>query len=184
MICEVVEAKLAKHFLIFFFRLGSTVFKAYVKIFQTLSWYTFFVWTVLSLSVPFFDSRALRLLIEDQQLWNNYIKDYGTFVLCQFTNTCVPDSLLAALHTAYIKYADIEDLLDRNAFFGKIMSLLNKKKYQEARQHFLQELNPGKVDLHSHVKDYFPLIAKLTWIKFTYEQKNPIMCAIYKEIPR
>ncbi|KAB5517142.1 hypothetical protein PHYPO_G00186000 [Pangasianodon hypophthalmus] len=121
--------------------------------------------------------RLLRSLIEDPF---PYIKDPSA--LGQFTNTCVLDSLLAALHTAYIKFPNIKEILNRNDFFTEVMSLLKEKRYIKTRIVCVQELNLGKVDLYGNVKDYFPLIAKLKYAEITFKQKLP-NDAIYKEIP-
>lgn len=116
---------------------------------------------------PFFYSR-LKLLI------NNafpYIKDCSK--VHKFYNTCVPDSFLAALHTSYLKYSKIEALLKSDDHLRKVMSLFNEKKYNEARELFVNKLNPSTDDLHSNVKDYFPLIDQLVRAKILFTDEPP-----------
>ncbi|KAF5893758.1 uncharacterized protein DAT39_016538, partial [Clarias magur] len=112
-----------------------------------------------------------------------YIKAGGPSDLCQFINTGVLDSLLAALHTSCIKYPNIEYLLHSNDFFARIRLMLNKKKYIKTRTLCVEELNLGKVDLYGNVKDYFPLISKLACAEITYKENAPNYMDIYKEIP-
>lgn len=58
------------------------------------------------------------------------------------------------------------------------MSLVNEEMCKEARERFVKELNPGGNDLHSNVKDYFPLIAQLVRAKIPFKEKPPSDCAI------
>ncbi|KAM9495809.1 uncharacterized protein Hap1MRO34_020869 isoform 2-T2 [Clarias gariepinus] len=122
----------------------------------------------------------LQMLIEDPF---PYIKAGGPSDLCQLTNTCVLDSLLAAFHTSCMKYPNIDSLLHSNDFFAKVRSLLNKKIYIKTRNLCVEELNLGKLDLYGNVKDYFPLISKLACAEITYRKNAPKDLAIYKEIP-
>ncbi|KAM9495813.1 uncharacterized protein Hap1MRO34_020909 [Clarias gariepinus] len=119
------------------------------------------------------ETKRLLMLIEDP-----YIKAAGPF-----TNTCVLDSLLAALHTTYILYPNIEDLMDKNDFFRTVMSLLKDKKYIETRDLCVKGTNLGKVNLKGNIRDYFPLFAKLPCEEIPYKQTLPKDNAIYKEIP-
>ncbi|XP_060769920.1 uncharacterized protein LOC132881464 isoform X1 [Neoarius graeffei] len=122
--------------------------------------------------------RLLKLLIDDPFPYIKWTSDSYPFI-----NTCVLDSLLAALQTTYMKYTNIENLLNCNDFFRKIMILLKEKKYNDARHLCVKELSPGKVDLYGHVKEYFPLFAKLACAEITYNQNPPNDGANYKEIP-
>ncbi|KAF7694261.1 uncharacterized protein LOC124401213 [Silurus meridionalis] len=122
--------------------------------------------------------RRLQLLIENPF---PYIKSGGPAELCQFTNTCVVDSLLAALHTTSIISSDLKDLFNKNTFFKQVMSLLNNKFYIKARKVFVEELNPGKCNLYGNVSDYFPLLHKLVYS----DQKHlPNNSSIYNTILR
>lgn len=120
------------------------------------------------------------MLIEDPV---PYIKEGDPSASCLFINTCVPDSIIAANHTASIKDLTVEDLLNKDDFFNKLLSLLKEKKYIEARKHFVKELHPDKINLFGTVKDYLPLFDKLACAEITYNQNPPNDSAIYKEIP-
>ncbi|XP_060739269.1 uncharacterized protein LOC132854709 [Tachysurus vachellii] len=97
----------------------------------------------------------------------------------RYSNTCVLDTVLTAVHIAYICCPNIADLLNRNDFFRELISLLNNKKYNEARTFCVTELNHGKVDLFGNVEEYFPLFEKLVW-----PESSPNDCKIIRKLKK
>ncbi|XP_027032455.1 uncharacterized protein LOC113662035 [Tachysurus fulvidraco] len=113
----------------------------------------------------------IKLLIKD----NSAIKEGSD----RYSNTCVLDTVLTTFHIAYKCCPNVADLLKRNDFFRHLISLLDNKKYDEARTFCVTELNHGKVDLFGNVEEYFPLFEKLVW-----PESSPKDCEIIRELKK
>ncbi|XP_047674938.1 uncharacterized protein LOC113654818 isoform X1 [Tachysurus fulvidraco] len=120
-------------------------------------------------------SKKLKLLIKDKSA----IKACSPSGSDRYSNTCVLDTVLTTFHIAYICCPNVADLLNRNDFFREVISLLNNKKYDEARKVCVTELNHGKVDLFGNVEEYFPLFAKLVW-----PERSPNDCKLIRELKK
>ncbi|KAI4898972.1 hypothetical protein NFI96_025884 [Prochilodus magdalenae] len=113
-----------------------------------------------------------------------YIRAGGRFLSYQFTNTCVLDSILAALHICYIKYSNVRSLLESDTLLKVIMDYLNAENYAIAKVLWLRKL--GRVPEHSTldckscVQDHFPVWAKLVCAEVDYRQETPSGHAIYE----
>lgn len=119
-----------------------------------------------------------------------YIKEAGSSGPYQFKRTCVLDSLLAALHTTYLKYPNVKALLDSDELFRELMAFLSFGRYVEAKIRCVQKLKHVQVDdtrkemdFYGSVYDHFVLLDKLV-CEFTDKPRSLKDSHIYKEMLR
>ncbi|XP_017352030.1 uncharacterized protein LOC108281013 [Ictalurus punctatus] len=117
-----------------------------------------------------------------------YIKEAGSSGPYQFKRTCVLDSLLAALHTTYLKYPNVKALLDSDELFRELMAFLSFGRYVEAKIRCVQKLKHVQVDdtrkemdFYGSVYDHFVLLDKLV-CEFTDKPRSLKDSHIYKEM--
>lgn len=113
-----------------------------------------------------------------------YISAGGHFSSYQFTNTCVPDSIMAALHFCYIKHPNVKLLLDLDPSLRLIIHFLNEEKFEDAKALWMRQLKQAPqnkiLDCKSRVKDHFPMFAKLVCAEVDFHQETPDDRDIYE----
>ncbi|XP_036406150.1 uncharacterized protein LOC118792415 [Megalops cyprinoides] len=110
-----------------------------------------------------------------------YIRFGGQFGGHHFSNTCVLDSLLAGIHIAAAEHLHIADLFKADLTISAVMTLLDYRKYDEAKALWLINLDlhncSGKlfmqndhIDIRGYVKDHLPNFMDLTCAKYHYDE--------------
>ncbi|KAG5846560.1 hypothetical protein ANANG_G00116290 [Anguilla anguilla] len=95
-------------------------------------------------------------------------------------NTCVLDSLLAGCHIAANVYPNIRELFKQDSTINAVMTLLDRRKYEEAKALWLINLDLRKghikhftesdyIDIRGYVKDHLPNFLDLTRAKYHFE---------------
>ncbi|XP_060762998.1 uncharacterized protein LOC132872278 [Neoarius graeffei] len=118
----------------------------------------------------------------------SYIKGEVSFCSYQISRTCVLDSLLAAFHITFLMFSNVEELFNSDEIFKNIMTLLNGKKYVEAKVVCAWQLkhvkfdHKGKIDFYGTIQDHFPLYHRLVRAEMTCDQKFSNDSPIYDEI--
>ncbi|XP_064196314.1 uncharacterized protein LOC135257481 isoform X2 [Anguilla rostrata] len=111
---------------------------------------------------------------------SNYIVHGGQYRTRRFMNTCVLDSLLAGCHIAANVYPNIKQLFEQDFTVNAVMTLLDRKKYEEAKALWLinVDLRNGHIkhfaesdyiDIRGYVKDHLPNFLDLTSAKYHFE---------------
>lgn len=121
----------------------------------------------------------------------SYIKAEVSFCSYQISRTCVLDSLLAAFHITFLMFSNVEELFNSDEIFKNIMTLLNGKKYVEAKvscawqlKHVKFDHKGKEIDFYGTIQDHFPLYDRFVCAEMTCDQKFSNDSPIYDEILR
>ncbi|KAI4898968.1 hypothetical protein NFI96_025886, partial [Prochilodus magdalenae] len=111
----------------------------------------------------------------------------------KFSNTCVLDSLLVALHICYCTYGPIRDLFRSDRRMNVLMAFLNAGQYDKAKAYWLINVNlilnewrfdmNGLVDVWSEVKDHLPMFEELVYAQYYFdEDRSSPAFSIFEEL--
>ncbi|KAG5846558.1 hypothetical protein ANANG_G00116270 [Anguilla anguilla] len=124
--------------------------------------------------------QSIRESSHDTQIPFHYMGFRGQYHTHRCINNCVLDSLLAGCHIAAKVYLNIKELFEQDSTIRAVMTLLNSRKYAEAKALWLitLDLREGRIkhfresestDVRGHVTDYLINFSDLTGTSFHYE---------------
>ncbi|KAJ8397689.1 hypothetical protein AAFF_G00436880 [Aldrovandia affinis] len=119
----------------------------------------------------------------DNQIPYNYIQSGGQFHTNTFMNTCVLDSLLAAIHIAAKQHPKINHLFMWDPIISAVQVFMDCGRYNEAKALWLinlDEKNEGEkqfmqsdhIDIRGYPREHLPNFLDLTCAKFNYDEER------------